>query len=95
MSAPILNARSTFESLDLETSLQRWLDGPFRDQPAIVSWSGSISYRRMASDAMRFGHRLQKRIASLENPRVALLLDSTTASVVALWGALLATENCP
>jgi hypothetical protein len=93
VSSAIVNPRTAFESLHLEALLLQWMDGPFRDQPAIVTSSGSISYRRLASDAVSFGRRLQERTGSLENPRVALMLDSTVASLVALWGALLAPEN--
>lgn len=93
MISAIVNPRAAFESFRLEGLLLDWLDGPFRDQPAIVTASESISYGRLASDAMRFARRLRERIGPVENPRVALMLDSTVASLVALWGALLAPEN--
>jgi amino acid adenylation domain-containing protein len=93
MISAIVNPVTTFESLRVEGLLAQWMDGPFRDQPAIVTSSESISYRQLASDAIHFATRLQELVGSVDNPRVALMLDSTVASLVALWGTLLAPES--
>ncbi len=85
MISAIVDPRTAFESVRLETLLQEWLDGPFRDEPAIVTPSEWITYARLASEAIGFAQRLREDIASVGNPRIALMLDSTPASLAALW----------
>ena len=93
MISAIDNPPIALEFHHIEALLLRWVDGPFQDQPAIVTLSESITYRRLACEAMCFGQHLQERTGSHESLRVALMLDSTVASLVSLWGALLAPGN--
>jgi acyl-coenzyme A synthetase/AMP-(fatty) acid ligase len=81
----------TLQLASIEPSLQHWLHGSLRRQPAIVTSSESLSYGQLLSAAMRFGRHLQPRIGSVENPRIALLLDPTVISMAAFWGTLLAS----
>lgn len=83
----------TFELPCVEPSLQRWLDGSSRRRPAIVTSSESISYGQLLSGVTRFGRYLQPRTGSVENARIALLLDPTVVSIAAFWGTLLASGN--
>src|SRR6185503_16759323 len=83
----------TFELPGIEPSLQRWLDGSSRRRPAIVTSSESISYGQLLSGDTCFGRHLQPRTGSVENARIAVLLDSTVVSIAAFWGTLLASGN--